>query len=111
MARKNKAFEEEGSAAQVGHNSQVKDALTIKVAEEIMELNSKMADIRGKIKDKLNYAKENGILKTSVKDAVKILGMTEEQYQAKKEVEAETRRIVQLFVEQDGQYSFLNQAA
>lgn len=69
--------------------------------------------LAGEIKDILNvHKKAHGTPKQSIRAAVKILQMTEEQYQAKKEIATHTQHIVQLFADDEtGQFSFLRQDA
>lgn len=81
--------------------------------KHVAELENKRTILAGEIKDILNEHKEShGTPKGAIRKAVKLLAMTEETYQAKKEVEVHAQHIVQLFAEGDGQYSFLrNEAA
>lgn len=85
---KDRAFGEEGSA--IGHN----DPINAKnLQEHVLYVAKKEAEKRkidGQIKDRLHDAKNEGFLKTSIRKAVKILNMTEEQLQAKKEIDDAT---------------------
>lgn len=76
-----------------GHNS---DELLKKYVVNIAQYEDQMMVIRGKIKAELQSAKDDGFLKMAIRKAVKSLTMTEEQRQAKQEVEIETRRITEL---------------
>jgi hypothetical protein len=68
--------------------------------------------LAGEIKDILNEHKNaHGTPKGAIRKAVKVLAMSEETFQAKKEVEIHSQHIVQLFAEEGGQYSFLSQDA
>lgn len=94
MARKNKAFEEEGSA--LGHNSGANDKLLVAHVTKIAQTMNAIEELRGEIKDELNLAKSNGFLKMAVKKAIKVLRMTEEQKQSEEEITSEAMRITAL---------------
>lgn len=91
---KEDAFTEEGSA--LGHNSGANDKNLIAHVEFVAREMDKIDAIRGKIKDRLDKAKTDGFLKTSIRNAIKVLRMTEEQIQAKEEIDSETARITEL---------------
>ena len=105
---KERAFEEEGSA--IGHNGD-SAAADKKCVEKVAKLEEERRAIAGNIKDILNKHKDAyGTPKQSIRKAVKILAMTEEQFQAKKEIDFQAQAIIQLFVDDaSGQYSFLSQ--
>lgn len=93
--------------AEVGHNGNIDEA-DMEVTKEVRELEEKRTMLAGEIKDILNlHKKVYGTPKASIRKAVKLLNLAVEQYQAKKEVEIHTKHIVQLFADEDGQYSFL----
>lgn len=97
--------------ADIGHNGN-SDQADMECVKRVSELEEKRSILAGEIKDILNEHKNaHGTPKGSIRKAVKILNLTEETYQAKKEVEIHAQHIVQLFAEQDGQYSFLQQDA
>lgn len=52
--------------------------------------------IRGEMKDILNEAKNDGFLKTAIRKTVKNLRLTEEQRQAKQEIDEATRHYTEL---------------
>jgi uncharacterized protein (UPF0335 family) len=79
----------------MGHNRPT-DAITRKYVTTIAKLEDEITALRGKIKLELNEAKSDGLLKTAIKGAVKNLRMTEDQRQAKNEVDLETQRITAL---------------
>ena len=92
----------------LGHNSANMDKADMDCVKDIMALKSKIADLNGKIKDRLNDHKNtHGTPKGAIRKVIKELSLTEEQYQAKKEIEAHSQHIIQLFANNDGQYSFL----
>lgn len=105
---KDKAFDD----GQIGHNgnTDVADKETVK---RIAELEEKRMALAGEIKDILNEHKAaHGTPKASIRAAVRILQMTAEQYQAKKEIATHTHHIVQLIANEDtGQFSFLKEEA
>jgi len=104
---KEKAFAEKG-AATVGHNKVDIDKADKACVKRVAELEHKRQVLSGEIKDILNEHKNAwGTPKGSIRKAVKVLDMTEEQFQAKNEVERHANHIVQLFAEKNGQYSFL----
>lgn len=108
MGRKSKDEETAG----VGHNQGEQDKADMAVVEKVKDIEAKRTKLAGDIKDFLNKHKNDyGTPKGSIRQAVKLLNISEEQYQAKKEVAIQAQRIVQLFVDTDGQYSFLDQAA
>lgn len=85
---KDSAFAEEGSA--IGHNNPINAK---NLQEHVIYVAKKEAEKRkidGQIKDRLGNAKNEGFLKTSIRKAVKILNMSEEQIQAKKEIDDAT---------------------
>jgi uncharacterized protein (UPF0335 family) len=61
--------------------------------EHVVYIAKKMDEqdqISGKMKDRLRAAKDDGFSKMAIRKAAKLLRMTEEQRQAKKEVETQT---------------------
>lgn len=98
--------------AGIGHNQTKEDQARIEVTEYVLKQKAIIQEANDKIKEKLNWAKDtHGILKGGVRKAVKALLKTEEQHASDQEVAAETQRIIELFVEKDGQFSFLSDAA
>lgn len=94
MTAKNKSNElVKKQAAGKGHNS---DELKRDYVKKLVGLKMEMTAIRGREKDLLNNAKTDGILKTSLRNAVKELAKTDEQLQAQKEVDTETAYITAL---------------
>lgn len=69
----------------IGDNS---DARVQEYVKFVTEKKRKIAALNGEIKDKLNEAKGEGFSKMAIRGAVKVLEMTEEQKQAKKEVDS-----------------------
>lgn len=76
-----------------GDNS---DKLQISYVEEWHTLTLQEIKLRGKKKDLLNKAKNDGFLKTSIKQGYKKLTLNEEQLQARAEVEAQAEKIFEL---------------
>jgi uncharacterized protein (UPF0335 family) len=104
---KDKAFGEKGAA--IGHNTNT-DKADKACVKRVSELEAERQVLAGEIKDILNEHKNaHGTPKGSIRKAVKLLDMTAEQFQAKKEVDNRAIKIVQLFVEPDGQYSWLKE--
>ena len=105
---KDKAFDD----GQIGHNGNT-DVADMEVTRQVKELEEKRMALAGEIKDILNEHKAaHGTPKASIRAAVKILQMTEEAYQAKKEIATHTQHIVQLFANEDtSQFSFLKEEA
>jgi seryl-tRNA synthetase len=94
----------------IGHNVGEVDKADVETTKHVRELEHKRTVLAEEIKDILNtHKKKYGTPKGSIRSAVKKLDMTKEQYQAKKEVEIQAQRIIELFVEKDGQLSFLSQ--
>ena len=67
-----------------GHNS---NDLLKKHVTDYAQLNRKISELRGKQKEILRSAKDDGFLKMAIQGAVKDLEMTDEQRQAKQEVD------------------------
>jgi uncharacterized protein (UPF0335 family) len=63
------------------------DALLRDYVEKVAKKENSIDGIRGELKDILNEAKNAGFLKTSIRKAVRKLRMTQEQIQAKTEVD------------------------
>lgn len=82
--------------AALGHNSEKSNELLKEYVEKVAKKTRSMKAISGDIKEILNDAKADGFLETSIKDAVKILEMTDDQIQSAKEVDSETKRITKL---------------
>lgn len=78
----------------IGHNSE--DELLRGYVQKTAGLVREMQEINGEIKEVLREAKDAGFLKMAIRRAVKDLMMNEEQRQARKEVDAETKRITEL---------------
>ena len=96
----------------IGHNGGEADIARVEIAQFILAQREIIRKANEKIKDKLNQGKDNyGILKTGMRKAIKELEKTEERHQSDKEVTAEKKRIIELFADQDGQYSFLTENA
>jgi len=103
---KNMAFEEKGAA--MGHNKP-SDKDKMDTVKKFLKIEEEIDKLKEEQKDVLNEAKKRGHLKGALRGAAKILRMSEETHQAKNEVEHETKYIVQLFANKDGQYSFLKE--
>lgn len=84
---------DEKNAAAVGDNA---DRILMEYVEKVAKFQDQIDTINGKMKDTLNAAKKDGFLKTSIKEAIKNLRMTKEQWQSKKEIHNETMRITKL---------------
>ena len=85
---KERAFAEEESA--IGHNDPINAKNLQEHVSYVAKKEAEKRKIDGQIKDRLSDAKNEGFLKTSIRKAVKILNMTEEQLQAKKEIDDAT---------------------
>lgn len=87
--------------AAIGHNSKEinkqKDENTKKTVQEVAKRVAKIKGLNAEIKDLLNDAKKNnGDLKTAIRATVANLNMTEDQQQAKNEIDLETQRVTSL---------------
>ena len=76
-----------------GHNS---DQLLKDYVSQLAKKEAAIEGIRGEIKDILSNAKNDGFLKTSLRNTVKKLRMSEEQRQAKSEVDKATEEYTAL---------------
>jgi uncharacterized protein (UPF0335 family) len=88
-----KSVKELHEVAVGGSNS---DELIKKYVQNVARWKNEISEISGKIKDELNSAKQDGFLKTSIHNAVKNLRMSEDQRQARDEIDSETQRITEL---------------
>lgn len=70
-----------------GDNS---DQLLKDYVSKVFNIEEEITALRGDIKEILSNAKNDGFLKTSIKDTVKNLRKTEEQRQSKREVDETT---------------------
>jgi predicted transcriptional regulator len=93
MARFKKTRADAVQEAALGSNI---DGYKKEVVEFVAKKMAAIDGIRGEIKDKLNEAKEAGILKQAVRGAVNDLRMTEEQRQATEEVSEARKELTRL---------------
>ena len=92
-----------------GHNQTETDKADRACVEKVREIEAKRTKLAGDVKDILaKHKNDYGTPKGSIRKAVKLLNRTPEEHQAKKEVDDVAQRIVNLFVDDGGQYSFLS---
>lgn len=94
MKRISTVKELQENAMRGGHNS---NQLMRSTLEKYARIQDKIDGLRGEQKAVLSEGKEGGVLKTAVRKAYKIMAMSEEQLQAKEEIDEQTKEITDLF--------------
>lgn len=91
MRKSNKTGADAVQENALGHNSEARKKAVADYIKEDMKIVRQIEALNDKRKNNLRKAKEDGLLKTSIRSTTKFCTMSAEQRQAKEETESETK--------------------